>query len=85
MDNGFFSPMTIVYLTQVVVKLEAKAADLYLVNRYLEEIAKSYNVNWALDTESDSLITVCNVFSFQYNPIISVYTLANKTDLSIIM
>ncbi|CAG8613592.1 6355_t:CDS:2 [Paraglomus occultum] len=42
---------------RVVVKLEAKAPALYLVNRYLEEIAKSYNVDWVLDTESESLIT----------------------------
>ncbi|CAG8549665.1 1930_t:CDS:2 [Paraglomus brasilianum] len=42
---------------RVVVKLEAKAPDSYLVNRYLEEIAKSYNVNWVLNIESESLIT----------------------------
>ncbi|CAG8518518.1 22245_t:CDS:2 [Cetraspora pellucida] len=42
---------------KLIQKLMFSTADSYLVNSYLEEIAKSYNVNWQLDPSvEDSLL-----------------------------
>ncbi|CAG8792262.1 8454_t:CDS:2, partial [Racocetra fulgida] len=41
----------------LIQKLMFSTADPYLVNSYLEEIAKSYNVNWKMDPSvEDSLL-----------------------------
>ncbi|CAG8791910.1 19114_t:CDS:2, partial [Dentiscutata erythropus] len=44
---------------KLIQKLMFSAADPYLVNSYLEEIAKSYNVNWKMDPSvNDSLLGI---------------------------
>ncbi|CAG8767548.1 5778_t:CDS:2, partial [Acaulospora morrowiae] len=46
---------------KLITKLMFTAADPFLVNRYLEEIAKSYNINWKLsENADDSFFLVSN-------------------------
>ncbi|KAG9288370.1 hypothetical protein G9A89_021401 [Geosiphon pyriformis] len=40
---------------RIVQKFKVSTPDVYLVNRYLEEIAKSYNVDWTPDLSSENL------------------------------
>ncbi|KAF9356246.1 hypothetical protein BGX26_005535 [Mortierella sp. AD094] len=38
---------------RIIQKLKVQTPDPYLVNRYLEEIAKTFKVNWTADPETD--------------------------------
>ncbi|KAF9433860.1 hypothetical protein BGZ76_008887 [Entomortierella beljakovae] len=38
---------------RVIQKLQVQTPDPYLVNRYLEEIAKAFKVNWSADPETE--------------------------------
>ncbi|KAF9208111.1 hypothetical protein BGZ49_009735 [Haplosporangium sp. Z 27] len=39
---------------RIIQKLKVQTPDPYLVNRYLEEIAKTFKVNWTADPETDN-------------------------------